>query len=232
MVAGMRRTRIAALTAAGALVAAGSGVAVATTGSNDPKEREQAVLADAAKRLDVQTSELRDALAKAEDAQLDADVKAGRLTQEQADKIKQGRAQDGTVLGGGPGGPGGPHPPGLFFRHEGGPGVKGPGETIDAAAKALGISRDELFQRLRDGKTLEEIAKAEGKSLSDVKAAVKTAAKKQLDEAVKAGKLTQAQADEILSHMTENLGDFGRFGLPGPPPERPADLPAEPWGNA
>jgi hypothetical protein len=215
----MRRTRIAALTAAGALVAAGTGVAVATTGSNDPKEREQAVLADAAKRLDVETSELRDALAKAEDAQLDADVKAGRLTQEQADAIKRHRTQEGTVLGGGPGKP---HGSGMRFEHRGGPGIKGPDELTGAAAKALGLSEDELFQRLRDGKTLEEIAKAEGKSLDDVKAAMKTAMKAQLGEAVKAGKLTQAQADEIVKRSTEHFGGFGRFRLPAPPPPLPA----------
>jgi DNA-binding CsgD family transcriptional regulator len=339
MVSAMRRSRIAVLTAAGALVAAGSGVAVATTGSNDPEAREQAVLADAAKRLDVDASALRDALAEAEDAQLDADVKAGKLTQEQADEIKRHRTEEGTVLGIGPGKPhggmafdlgggpiikgiggpdevtgaaakalglsedelfqrlregktleeiakaegkslddvkaamksamkaqldeavkagkltqaeaddilshtteklgegmalharpGGPPPPGLFF---GGPGLKGPDELTDAAAKALGISRDELFQRLRDGKTLQEIAKAEGKSLDDVKAAMKTAMKAQLDEAVKAGKLTQAQADELVARSTEHLGDFGRSGLPKPPPELPAAPPAEPaLGNA
>ena len=215
----MRRTRIAALTAAGALVAAGTGVAVATTSSDDPKQREQAVLTDAAKRLDVEPSELRDALANAEDAQLDADVKAGRLTQEQADAIKQKRAGSGTVLGVGPGGP----PDGLFFRHRGGPGeVHGPGELIDAAAKALGISREELFQRMRDGKSLSEIAKAEGKSIDDVKAAVKAAMKTQLDEAVKAGKLTQQQADDIASKSADHLEDFGRF-----PPERPHGPPGE-----
>src|SRR5215207_9431003 len=104
----MRRTRIAAIAAAGALVAAGTGVAVATTRSDDPKQREQAVLTDAAKRLNVAPSELRDALSKAEDAQLDADVKAGRLTQEQADAIKERRKQSGTVLGG-PGGRGEHH---------------------------------------------------------------------------------------------------------------------------
>ena len=87
MVSPMRRTRIAAIAAAGALVAAGSGVAVATTRSDDAKEHEQAVLADAAKRLDVAPSELRDALSDAENAQLDADVKAGRLTQEQAGEV-------------------------------------------------------------------------------------------------------------------------------------------------
>jgi len=83
-----RRTRIAAVAAAGALVAAGTGVAVATTRSDDAEKREQAVLADAAKRLGVDTAELRDALGKAEDAQLDAEVKAGRLTQVQADAFK------------------------------------------------------------------------------------------------------------------------------------------------
>jgi hypothetical protein len=210
----MRRTRIAAVAAAGALVAAGTGVAVATTRSDSPKEREQAVLADAAKRLDVEPSELRDALSEAEDAQLDADVKAGRLTQEDADAIKERRDSAGTVLGIGPGKPG-VH----LFRHRGGPGFGGgPDELTSAAAKALGISRDELFERLRDGKTLSEIAKAEGKALDDVEAAVEEAARKQLDEAVDAGKLTREQADEIASRMSERLGDFGRFRMPVPPP--------------
>jgi hypothetical protein len=100
----MRRTHIATIAAAGALAVGGAGVAVATSRSDDAKKREDAVLSDAAKRLDVQPSELRDALAKAEDAQLDADVKAGRLTQEQADAIKQRRHAIGSVLGGpGPG---------------------------------------------------------------------------------------------------------------------------------
>jgi hypothetical protein len=218
----MRRTRIAALTAAGALAAAGTGVAVATTGSDNAKKREQAVLDDAAKRLDVQPSELRDALSKAEDAQLDAEVKAGRLTQAQADAIKQRRKDTGTVLGpGGPGGPDGPHG-GLWFGHRGGPGVGGPDELTGAAAKALGISRDELFKQLRAGKTLEEIAKAEGKSFDDVKAAVKAAVKEQLDAAVKAGRLTQAQADEILSRSSEHLDEFRL-------PDRPPVPPGAPW---
>jgi hypothetical protein len=228
MVPPMRPTRIAALTAAGALAAAGTGVAVATTRSDDAKEREQAVLSDAAKRLNVEPSELRDALGEAEDAQLDADVKAGRLTQEQADAIKERRKDSGTVLGVGPGGPGG----GLWLHRRGGAdiGIGGPGEVTDAAAKALGISRDELFNRMRDGKTLEEIAKAEGKSFDDVKAAMKAAMKKGLDEAVKDGKLTQKQADEILSRSTEHLGDFRLPGRPGPPPggappDPPHDLP-------
>ena len=113
---GMRRTRIAAIATAGALAAAGTGVALATSASDDAKQREQAVLEDAAGRLDVDAGELRDALAAAEDAQLDAEVKAGRITQEQADAIKQMRERTGLVLGG-PGHRGGPD--GSGFR--GGP---------------------------------------------------------------------------------------------------------------
>ena len=214
-----RRTRIAAVAAAGALVAAGTGVAVATTRSDDAKEREQAVLTDAAKRLGVEPSELRDALGDAQDAQLDAEVKAGRLTQEQADAIKARRQQSGTVLGGGGpgfrGGPGSPHGGGFGFKFRGG---HGPFEITEAAAKALGISQDELWDRLRGGKTLEEIAKAEGKSLDDVEAAVETALKERFDAAVKAGELTRAQADEMLEHLTERLDHLGAMPFPPGPP--------------
>jgi uncharacterized protein (DUF433 family) len=204
----MRRTRIAAIATAGALAAAGTGVAVATSTSDDAKQREDAVLADAAGRLDVDADALRDALAAAADSQLDAEVKAGRLTQAQADAIKQMRDRSGLVLGG----PGGHHERGFGFR--GGPGG-GPGEVMGAAAKALGISEAKLFEQLRSGKTLEQIAKANGKDLADVKAAIRAAVKTGLDDAVKAGRLTQAQADEMLEHLSDHLDD-GRLG--GPPP--------------
>ncbi len=205
----MRRTRIAAVAAAGALVAAGTGVAVATTRSDDAKEREQAVLADAAERLDVEPSELRDALREAEDAQLDADVKAGWLTQEQGDAIKAHRKRSGSVLGGGPGfgGPGGPG-----FRLHRRPGA--PFELTEAAAEALGIGQDELWERLRDGKTLEEIAKAEGKSVDAVERAVEAAVKQRLNQAVEDGDFTRAQADELREHLTERLDDLGELRFP------------------
>ena len=196
----MRRTRIAAVATAGALAAAGTGVAVATSASDDAKQQEQAVLEDAAGRLDVDADELRDALSAAEDAQLDAEVKAGRLTQEQADAIKQMRERSGLVLGGGPGHPGGPH--GFGGERHG-----GPGEVMGAAAKALGISERKLFTQLRNGKSLQQIAKAQGKDYADVKAAVRDAVKTELDEAVKDGRLTQAQADDMLEHLTDGLDD-------------------------
>jgi len=228
---GMRRTRIAAISAAAALAAAGTGVAVATSRPDDAKQREQAVLSDAAKRLDVSPSELRDALAAAQDDQLDADVKAGRLTQEQADAIKAHRNEEASVLGG----------PGVFLHHRGGPDFprgpgRGPGDILKAAAGALGISQAKLIEQLRDGKSLDAVAKANGKSFADVKAAIRTATKKELDAAVKAGRFTQAQADDMLERLTEHLDDFGLFGGPrefhrgpdGPGAPPPPGLPGGP----
>ena len=75
-------------------------------------------------------------------------------------------------------------------------------------AKALGLSRDELFDRLRDGDTLAEIAKAEGKQLADVRAAARAAAKAELDEAVADGRLTRRQANRLLDAITERIERF------------------------
>jgi uncharacterized protein (DUF433 family) len=201
---------MATIAAAGALVVGGAGVAVATTGGDDAKQREDAVLSDAAKRLDVQPSELRDALAAAEDAQLDADVRAGRLTQDQADAVKRERAEHGTVLGGGSGPRFGPHGPGIGF----GPGPGGPGDVIGAAASALGLTQAELFEQLRSGKSIAAIAEDQGKSLDDVRATVRAAVGKKLDKAVADGDLTRAEADAMLARIADHLDELGDFGGP------------------
>jgi hypothetical protein len=225
----MRARRIAVVAAAGALAAGGAGAAIGATQNDKGKEAEAKILADAAKSLNVTPEKLRDALAEAEDAQLDQAVKDGDLTQAQADEIKKHRAESGRVLGIPHGGPhGGPPPFGAGergFRFRGGPG-RGP---IADLAKALGITERQLFTRLRSGKTIAEIAKAEGKDLADVKATLKAAEKKRLDAAVKAGKLTQKQADEILSHIDERLDHLGERGFHhhGPPP-RGAPMPVPP----
>jgi hypothetical protein len=226
----MRVRRIAIAAAAGALVAGGAGAAIGATHNDKGKEAEAKILADAAKSLDVTPEKLRDALADAEDAQLDQAVKDGDLTQAQADEIKKHRAESGRVLGiphgGPPGGPhGGPGERGLHFR-----GRRGAGPIADLA-KALGLTERQLFTRLRSGKTIAEIAKAQGKDLADVKATLKAAEKKRLDAAVKAGRLTQKQADEILSHIDErldHLGERGRHHHGPPPPGMPPGPPPPP----
>ena len=199
-------------------VLAGGASAVAATTTTDRKAEEQAFLADAAKRLGVSSDQLTSALTAAQDARLAAAVKAGELTQAQADAIKARRAADGTVLslGRGPGGPGG----------HGGRG--GGRELLADAAKAIGITEDALKTHLRDGKTLTEIVKAEGKTLADVQAAVKQAAVARLDAALKAKTITQAQYDEAVEHLNEHISRLGdaKFGPGGkgggPRGERPS----------
>jgi uncharacterized protein (DUF433 family) len=206
----------------GGLAAAliGGGAAVAASGGDGGKT-EDAILADAAKRLGVTPGQLERALANAEDAQLDQAVEDGRLTQEEADALKKHRRESGRVLGFPGSGPGG-HVggPGLGGH---GPGFGGPGDAMQAVAKELGISVSDLFGELRDGKTLAEIAKEHDKSLADLKAAAREATEKNIDEAVEDGRLTEQQADRLREHIpdiVDRLGEGppgGRGGF-GPPP--------------
>lgn len=201
----MKTKRIVIISAAVAAVAAGSAGAVAAT-KDDGKKTEQAVLDDAAKRLNVSPSDLRSALGAAEDAQLDQAVKDGRLTQAQADELKARRGRDGRVLGFGHGRG---HGPGF------GP---GPGGVLEPAAKALGLSTQELMTQLRSGKSLADVAKAQNKDLADVKAAVKASLTARLDAAVKAGQRKEelAELDEHIDRIGDGPpGRFGRHGRHG-----------------
>jgi hypothetical protein len=216
----MNLRRLSVIGAVAAATAFAGGAIAAT--SDEP---ERAIIDDAAKRLDVTPEQLRDALAAAQDAQLDQAVKDGKLTQAQADEMKARREAEGRVLGIGPRGPGGPgrHGPGFGGpgHHRGGPGFGrgrggGPRELFSAAAKALGITEAQLVSRLRDGKTLAQIAKAEGKTVADVKTAVQAAAAKRLDADVKAGRITKAQRDEILEHIGEHVDRLAEDGVRRP----------------
>jgi hypothetical protein len=200
-----RRKRTIAIGAAVALAAAGGGVAYGAAAGNDPQT---AVLRDAAQRLNVSPDELRSALEGAFGDQLDEAVKDGKLTQRQADDIKQRIRQHGLPLGpmGGPGGPHGPF---------GGPG--GPfGAGLDAAAGYLGLTRAELGRRLMNGRSLADVAKAQGKSVDGLEQALVDAAKSDLDRAVADGRLTAGQRDELLKRLREHVDEIVAGRGPGP----------------
>jgi polyhydroxyalkanoate synthesis regulator phasin len=196
------------------LAVAGAGGAYAATQLGSPQQENQAVLNDAAKQLGVEPSALSAALKKALENRVDEAVAAGRLTQAQGDELKQ-RIESGDVpLFGGPG----------FGHHERG-GLFG---GLDAAASYLGLTDAQLRTQLQSGKSLADVAKAQGKSVDGLVQAIVDAAKKKIDAAVAAGRLTQSQADSILSGLKSQVTDFvnrtpPRFGLrkgfrPGPPP--------------
>lgn len=99
------------------------------------------------------------------------------------------------------------------------PGGRGIRElALDTAATTLGLSEDDLRTQLRDGKTLADIASAQGVSVDDLVAALVKAAQERIDQAVTDGKLTQERADELSKHLTERI----TARVNGERPERPA----------
>ena len=188
--------RMKQLLVAGALAAAlavGVGAAVADGGLGFGDDQ-QTFLNDAAKRLNVTPAELKAALQGAYGDRLDAAVAAGKITKEQAEAMKQRSAQGLPLFGGG--------------RHMGfGFGHHGPA-SLAGAATYLGLTEAELRTELQSGKTLAQIAKDKGKTADGLKKALTDNVKKKLDAAVKAGQLTQAQADALQARMTEHLDDL------------------------
>ena len=70
------------------------------------------------------------------------------------------------------------------------------------------VVRGQLRSRLSDGKTLAQIAKAEGKSVDGLVQAMLDDADEKLADAVAAGKLTEAEADKIRADWKERISDF------------------------
>lgn len=201
------RTRIAAGVAAAAAVV-GVGGAIAATQLGSPQEQSQAIVADAAQQLGVTSAQLTDALKTAMKKQVDTQVAAGRLTQAQGDALKaQIDAGNVPLTGIGPG-------PGFGHGH-----VLGFHAGLDAAATYLGLTEDELRTSLQAGKSLADVAEANGKSVDGLVAAMVTAAKADLAQAVTDGRLTQSQADQIASDLQAHIADLvnGTVGPPGLP---------------
>jgi hypothetical protein len=136
---------------------------------------------------------------------LDGLVKDGTITQAQEDAIIKALQAAKPAMGQGPGGGG----------RFGGLGRLALGFGLDEAAKALGITTDELRAELQT-KTIAQIAAEHKIDLQQVINDLTTVAKSQLDAAVKAGKLTQAEADARLKDLTSRINDFVNQKLPLP----------------
>ena len=180
-----------------ALVAV-AGTAIAASGGSTTSP--SAFLDSLAKHLGISRAKLDDAVEAAAVDQVDALLADGRITKEEADRLKE-RITSGELGGFGGFGPG--------FHGFGGHGdghLVGGGLT--AAAGYLGLTEAELRARLADGKSLAEIAKAEGKSVDGLEQALVADTKKRLDAVVADGRLTEQQATEILARYTEHVDDL------------------------
>lgn len=97
-------------------------------------------------------------------------------------------------------------------------GGRGLGQTeLEAAAKVLGMTADELSTALKSGKTLEDLATAAGVDIQDVQDAISAARtvemRTQIEQAVTDGSMTQDKADWLLEGLDKGYIDGRGFGL-------------------
>ena len=123
---------------------------------------------------------------------LDPLVKNGTITQAQEDAVlaalQAARPEHGGPGHGGRGGPG--------FGN------------LDAAAKALGLTADDLRTALQGGKSLADVAKSKGIDPAKVVDALVAELKAHLDSEVASGEHTQAEADQMLAAAKTRIQDF------------------------
>ena len=104
---------------------------------------------------------------------------------------------------------GGPGPRGGHgFVHFGG---------LEAAADYLGLSDEELREELFAGSSLADVAEEQGVSVDGLVDAIVTAATEDLGDAVAAGRLTDAQRDEIVATLEARVTEMVNRTGPGHP---------------
>lgn len=169
----------------------------------EPKAQAQAAqaafLSKVAGKLGIGQEQLTTAMKDSAKEMIDEAVKAGRISQEAADRMKQRIDQGGPLFPRGHlGRPAHAGKHGLALGHL--------RAGLKELADWLGLTPPELGSQLRAGKSLAQVADSQGKSRDQLIAFLTDTFKKHLDEAVAQGKLTQAQADRALQRFTEQVG--------------------------
>lgn len=192
-----------AAAAAGLVAAAGiSAGAIAATGGSNNEASDLATAINKRAGTNITAAQVSGAFQDLLRARLDQEVKAGHLTQAQADQILK-RAQSSPE--GLPGVFGGP---GRGF-HEG---RGGPDRVLAAVATKLNTSEQKLHDQLEtSGKTLAQLAADGGLSRAELLATIIAELKK--------GGVTAAQADAMAAGIADRADARGPGGdHEGPPP--------------
>lgn len=175
-----------------------------------------------AANLGVDQGKLDSAFVAAINSTLDQAVKDGKITQSQADSVKNRYSGGLSASNGAPFG---------FGRGFGGFGMfgkQGPrGEQLITStdiATALGMNVTDLNTALQSGKSIADLAKTQNKDLATVKSTLLADAKTRLDSQVTAKTITQSQADQLYQNLTNTIDAMlnsnrpmmgGRGGFPG-----------------
>ncbi len=152
-----------------------------------------------ASHLGLSTSQVKSAYVSAYDDTIDKMVKDGKLTQAEANQLKQ-KVSNGAANGNLPMFSPGFKGRGFGFGREGWMGL-----GVNELSKALGVTQQELITELRSGKSIAQIAKEKNLDLNQVKQTILSDIKSQLNTEVKNNRLTQAQADQIYQSLSARL---------------------------
>lgn len=169
----------------------GSGIALAQGPTpTPPKTWMELYWQTLAQKLGTTVEKLQQAIKDARKEAATEGVKQGLLTQRQADRIT-GATAPATIANAG----------------------------LEAAAKTLGMTTDALTTALRSGKTLLDLAREKNVDVTKLRTAIADAEKAAIDQLVKDGKLTQAQADKLKANLKPENIDLLRnrwgIGVPG-----------------
>jgi predicted DNA-binding protein YlxM (UPF0122 family) len=96
----------------------------------------------------------------------------------------------------------GPWPWHSHFR-----GWGGPGAVLETVAEVLGLTPEELGAEVRGGKTVAEVAEAQGVDTQAIVDAINAEIEQWVQEAVDEGRLTQEQAAQILESLADADGE-------------------------
>jgi hypothetical protein len=165
----------------------------------DPKARHEAYLEKLAENLGVSVDELKAAQEAARNEMIDEAVAAGRITAEQAERLKN-------------------REPGDFRRNAPGRVKHALLNVFESAASILGLSNEELRTELQSGKSLAGIADEKGVGNLEAQLVAKLTA--DIQAKVADGSITQAQADRLLENLPDMVErvvnhEGGKVG-PGP----------------
>ena len=158
-------------------------------------------IADVAKAKNIDLNVVIAKLTAAFKAHLDEEVASGEHTQAEADaKLAEFKTRVTTMV----------NTAGLpMHGGKGGHGGHGPAKFATAKlATTLKLTETELQTQLQSGKTLKQIADAQNVDIADVKATLTADFKAHLDEEVKSGEHTQAEADAKLAEFKTRLDDM------------------------
>jgi polyhydroxyalkanoate synthesis regulator phasin len=202
------KTKIVVGSAAGFLLAvalgAVGGFAAAEALSDDAEP--ETIVARANVEPDVAPGDESDSLTAALEFLVDEAVEAGRLTEEEGERLKE-RLQSSRVpfvLPGLEKLPLGDRALELFDRDFG---LFGQLVDLETAASYLGLSESELREELGDGKSLADVAGEQNRSVDGLVQELADDAEERIDDAVDDGRLSEERAARLKDDLEDRIRD-------------------------